>query len=119
MGSGEKRAPLEFFRTVLVSCMKLLLMRFQVGNDVVDRNELVDVLILDLDSEFVLAKHDQVGKFDGVDAEIVYQLGLGLNVVGIKLQFFNKDVFQCFQHGDNPPNFHLCYHGKFAVIKQH
>ena len=39
---------------------------FHVGNNVGDSDKLVNVLVFDLNTEFILAEHNEICKLDGV-----------------------------------------------------
>ena len=70
---------------------------FEIGNHVTDGNQLVEIFIVDLDVELFLAKQNQIGKLDGVDAEVTGKLSVDGDVSFVDLKLINKQFFQLLQ----------------------
>ena len=80
-----------------------LLVLLEVIYNICDGYKLVDVLICDFETKLVLAEHDQVCKLNRVDAKVIGELGLHLDIIGIQLKLVNKNVLQSFKHNAYPP----------------
>ena len=74
----------------------------EISNNVANGRELANVLVVDLNVKLLFAKHNEVSQLDRVDAEVVCQLGLGLDLVGIQLKLVNQNVLQSFKHNIPP-----------------
>jgi hypothetical protein len=77
----------------------LLSVFLKISDDVGDRDEALNVVILDLKSELLLAEKDQVGKLKGIDAKVIDLLGLELDVVSVDLQVVYQHGFYFLKHG--------------------
>lgn len=70
-------------------CEKLLcFFRFEIIHDVTDGHEFLKILFVDFDSEFFLTGKYEVGKLEGVDAQVVDQLGRLGDIVRIQVHLF-------------------------------
>ena len=70
----------------------------EIFNYVTDGNKSVDVGVLDFNVELFLAKQNQIGKLDGVDAEVTGKLSVEGDVSFVDLKLINKQFFQLFKH---------------------
>ena len=68
-----------------------LLKSFEVVNYVLNSGEFADVGIVNGNSEFVLAEHNEVCKLNRVNSKVSGKLGIGLNVLGIDLELVNEE----------------------------
>ena len=80
----------------------LLVERFEVLDNVADGGEAANVVVLNDDSEFVLAKHNQIGQLNGVDAKVVGKLGVKGDVLAIDLKLFYEQICKLIKHNVSP-----------------
>ena len=76
----------------------LLVQVFEVFNNIADGGKAADVIILNDDSEFVLTKHNQIGKLNGVDTEVVGKLCVQGNVLTVDLKLFYEQICKFIKH---------------------
>ena len=67
---------------------------FKVLDHIADRNQSLDVVVIDLNREFFLAEENEVCQLQRVDAEIVFKLCVKTDVIRIDRQFLNEDRFK-------------------------
>lgn len=71
---------------------------FQISNNVTNCGEFANVIVVDLNIELILAQHYQIGKLNGIDAEVVGQLRFHGDFIAIDLQFLNQKIDKLFVH---------------------
>ena len=71
---------------------------FQVINNVTNSCELANIVIVDFDSEFVFADHNEISKLDRIDSEITLKLSLKCYFIAVDLELFNQQINKLFVH---------------------
>jgi hypothetical protein len=64
----------------------------EVVHRVPDGLELVGIFVRDIDAEFLFEGHDQLDDVEGVGTEILDELGLGSQLLGLDFQFLRDDL---------------------------
>lgn len=58
----------------------------------------MDIVVADFQIKLLLAEQNQIGQFQGVDAQVVDQFGAQGDIVGVHGQFFNQKLFYFLKH---------------------
>jgi len=58
----------------------------------------MDIVVADFQIKLLLTEQNQIGQFQRIDAQIVYQFGVQGNIVGVYGQFFNQKRFYFLKH---------------------
>lgn len=63
----------------------------------------MNFVVADFDVVSLLTHQNQIGKFKGVDAQVIYKLGIWGNVTGIYGKLVYEKILDLFKHKSKPP----------------
>ena len=100
----------------------LFVQGLQILDNITDGREAADVVVLDNDSEFVLAQHNEIGKLNRVDAKVVGKLCVKGDVLTVDLKLFYEQICKLIKHNMSPldlifVSIHLIITYIFQIVK--
>jgi hypothetical protein len=72
---------------------------FDVLDRVADLDDLLDLFVRDLDAELFLQRHDQLNHVQRIGVQVLDELGIGCDLLGLDAELFGDDGLQSIVNG--------------------